>query len=143
MLSAGVTPLSNQVYYFIQTYPPPSPPPEDNAWPEASIVEVWSDSQPEPPSPFHQPITLEELHALGYLSPTEAKNEAKRQGNIDDQVDWDYYWGSYIATELRLGVKRVYCGSYTGRRYVPGPLGLQCKTYRNRNLMHAFGPYNT
>lgn len=111
---------------------------------EVAIPSGYDVPPPEPPEGY-EPITLEEIHEKGYLSPSEARTEAEKQGYIDKKEDGEKGCGSWISAEYvpQQPLKRVYCGSYTSRSFWPGKLFLRCQTKRSGQWVYDSGPYWT
>lgn len=132
--------------YFIKEYPDAT----EGAIPITNIVTIveihttTSDVDFELPKGF-TPVTLEDLHKKGYLSPSEARAKAEKEGYIDKKGDEEksYYCDSWIHCESlpRVRLKRVYCGSSTSRGWRnPGRLWLRAQTKRNYQWVYDSGP---
>ncbi|MBE0432499.1 hypothetical protein IBX73_03420 [candidate division WOR-3 bacterium] len=134
---AIITTLSygqGNTYYFIeiegiggQSVPPYVDAPD--------LLEVQSDSIPPTPPGFRS-TSIEEIHRLGYTTPSEDEAEAEQQGNMDAHEDRGSYWSSYISLGFQANQKWTKCGSKTSRSwYNPGSLALKCQTRLNGALI--------
>uniref|UniRef100_A0A7C4GI53 Uncharacterized protein n=1 Tax=candidate division WOR-3 bacterium TaxID=2052148 RepID=A0A7C4GI53_UNCW3 len=94
----------------------------------AAIIEVGSDSIPAPVDGY-SPTTLEDIHALGLLSPSESRKAAMKDGDYDGQESFGRRWGSWINAGYRTqALKYATCGSGTYRTWVPGGVAVRCST---------------
>ncbi|MEO0087527.1 MAG: hypothetical protein ABIK90_05600 [candidate division WOR-3 bacterium] len=115
-----------------------------------AIIEVITSSQDtsflEIPAGFRY-VTLEELHNMGILSPSESQDTTSL-GELDFYVEdrrqyqgdkWAVSWirGTYVS---QTPLKCIYCGSETYREWWPGRLWLRGYTYRNGWLVYDSGP---
>jgi len=86
--------------------------------PKTIIVEVNSDSAASP-GQFFSEVTLDSIHALGFISPSEAEADAQGKDSTDGT---DGPYASWVCGKTRSNGKHwVSCGSSTWR-YLPGPL---------------------
>jgi hypothetical protein len=112
-----------EIYYFLNEY-------IDEDSNEVDIVlEVSTDSTPSSPGSGFEDVTADELNQKGLPTPTECENSATYTDFKEDPLH-GYGWGSWITPDWYNGNKRVYCGSYTSRSWVPGYLGIHALTRR-------------
>jgi len=115
---------SENIHYYLYEYT------NEEGNKVAIIVEIASDNPTSPGSEFNE-VTIEELCAKGYQTPSESENEAEVIDKGEDEI-FGYGWSSWInAGYTSQNNKWIECGSRTSRPwYRPGSLFLRCTTYK-------------
>lgn len=122
--------FEGQAFYYMQTNPSFSGD-ADGVIPVdwiAEIIEIHADGPPGPVVGFNL-VTLDDIHALGLLSPWESEQAAKAEGTWGGGETYGRNWGSWANKGNRTPfLKTATCGSGTYRTGLPGSLAVDCET---------------
>ncbi len=148
ILLGGISTVMASAFYYIALYgqSPASrgvtPPPQI----KAEVMEIEAETAPSPPPPtadgvpFTQ-VTLDQLHGMGYLTPSENLAQAQQAGFYDEIALDGWYGASYInASYSGAYLKRVQPGAKVWRDWTnPGWMSLKqnCGITRNGPVQYV------